>query len=226
MDPRLAEIEILTFDCYGTLIDWERGLREEIAVLREKYRVATSVDTLLAQWEAIQFGLIQGPYLPYRQVLRDSLVQAFAAHDARLSTDDAVRLGKGIGRWPPFPDTCDALTRLATKFKLVILSNIDDDILMQSVAQLGIKFDALFTAQQLQSYKPNPKHFQTAIDWFQLPPERFLHCAFGFKYDQAPALALGMRTVWVKRPGWIKDDKATPTFEVESLAGLAKLLEV
>jgi 2-haloalkanoic acid dehalogenase type II len=188
--------------------------------------VAASVDTLLSEWEAIQFRQIREPYRPYRQILRDSLAETFAAHQVKLSSEEASRLGKQIGHWQPFPDTCDTLQRLATRYKLAILSNIDDDILMQSVSKLGVKFDALFTAQQLQSYKPNPPHFQAALDWFQRPPDHYLHCAFGFKYDQAPALALGMRTVWVKRAGWIKDDQVTPTFEVASLTQLAERLGV
>jgi FMN phosphatase YigB (HAD superfamily) len=89
---------------------------------------------------------------------------------------------------------------------------------------LGVSFAALITAEQVQSYKPKRAHFRAALARFALPSDRFLHCAFGFKYDQAPALSMGMQTVWVKRPGWIRDDEATPTFEVDSLDGLARLL--
>ena len=84
----------------------------------------------------------------------------------------------------------------------------------------------LITAEQVGSYKPNQAHFREALTRFARPADRFLHCAFGFKYDQSPALAMGMQTVWVKRPGWIRDDEATPTFEVDSLIGLAQLLNV
>lgn len=224
MDPRLESVEILTFDCYGTLIDWERGLRQQISLLREQAGLAADVETLLAEWEAIQFRQISGPYRRYREILRDSLSETFAAHGVTLAADDAGRLANTIGNWPPFDDTRAALVRLAARYRLAILSNIDDDILASSVQQLGVHFDALVTAEQLGSYKPNRAHFEAALKRFARPAGRFLHCAFGFKYDQSPALRVGMQTVWVKRPGWIRDDEATPTFEVDSLAGLADLL--
>jgi 2-haloacid dehalogenase len=225
MDPRLASVEILTFDCYGTLIDWESGLRTELSALRERYGVRPSVDRLLAEWEAIQFRQITGPYRTYRKILRASLVETFAAHGVELSGGDADRLGESVGRWRPFADTCDALKRLCQRYRLAILSNIDDDILADSVRLLEVHFDALVTAEQLQSYKPARKHFEAALERFDRPADRFLHCAFGFKYDQTPALAVGMQTVWIKRPGWIRDDEASPTLEVQSLMELADLLE-
>jgi len=226
MDPRLKSIEILTFDCYGTLIDWESGLRAELARLREQYGVSTDADALLAQWEAIQFRQIMGPYRKYRDILRDSLSETFAAHGVLLSPNDADCLGRTIGDWPPFADSRQALRRLAARYQLAILSNIDDDILASSVRQLETNFATLITAEQVGSYKPNRAHFREALARFDRPADRFLHCAFGFKYDQTPALAMGMQTAWVKRPGWIRDDEATPTFEVESLDGLARLLSV
>ncbi|MBL9124183.1 MAG: haloacid dehalogenase type II [Planctomycetaceae bacterium] len=225
MDARLQQVEVLTFDCYGTLIDWEAGLRNELADLRARHGVAASVDELLRRWEAIQFRLIQGPYRRYREILRESLVETFAAQGVALSATEAERLGDTIGSWPPFPDTSAALGRLGARYQLAILSNIDDAILAASVAQLGVSFAELITAEQVGSYKPNPAHFREALRRFDRPAGRFLHCAFGFKYDQSPALARGMQTVWVKRPGWIRDDEATPTFEVDSLAALAELLE-
>ena len=182
------------------------------------------MDTLLAEWEAIQFRQIMGPYRKYREILHDSLKETFAAHGVQLSPDDADCLGRTIGSWPPFADTQQALGRLAAHYQLAILSNIDDCILAASVEQIGIPFAARITAEQVGSYKPNRGHFRAALTRFGRPVDCFLHCAFGFKYDQTPALAMGMQTVWVKRPGWIRDDEATPTFEVESLDGLAELL--
>lgn len=226
MDPRLKAVEILTFDCYGTLIDWESGLRDELDLLRQRYQTTATVDSLLTEWEAIQFGMITGPYRKYREILRDSLRDTFARHGAQLAGADADRLANAIGRWPPFDDTCQSLHRLAARYRLAILSNIDDDILADSVRLLETHFDALVTAEQLQSYKPARRHFEAAIERFGRPAGNFLHCAFGFKYDQAPALATGMQTAWIKRPGWIRDDEAAPTFEAASLAELCELLDV
>lgn len=222
----LDAIEILTFDCYGTLIDWESGIRESLAELRARHGAATPLDALLVEWEAIQFRQIAEPYRPYRNILRTSLTETFAKHGVNLSGAESNLLGERIGRWQPFADSSESLARLKSRYRLAILSNIDDDILAQSVAQLGIEFDELVTAQQVGSYKPRPAHFREALRRFSRPASAFLHCAFGFKYDQTPALAEGMATVWVKRPGWIRDDEAEPTFETNSLAGVARLLGV
>lgn len=225
-DP-LRQVEILTFDCYGTLIDWESGLRRELRDLAGLHGVAVSEDALLDEWEAIQFDLISGSYRPYREVLRESLTATFHRRGVELPRAEADRLGQAIGTWQPFDDAAEVLPRLQARYKLGILSNIDDCMLAQSVARLGIRFDQLVTAQQVKSYKPAAAHFREAMARFGRPAKAFLHCAFGFKYDQTPALAAGMQTVWIKRPGWIRDDEHTvPTYEVADLNELAALLEI
>lgn len=224
MENNLEQVEVLTFDCYGTLIDWESGIRQSLEALRTEHGVEQTVDQLLATWEAIQFEMIRGPYRRYRDILRDSLRETFAKVGVSLSSAEANSLGDHLGTWAPFDDTVESLRRLATRYKLGILSNIDDDLLAHSVQHLGVSFDELITAEQLQSYKPQPAHFEEAIRRFGRPANCFLHGAFGFKYDQAPALAQGMSTAWIKRPGWIRDDVATPTYETDSLAGLVRLL--
>jgi 2-haloacid dehalogenase len=214
---RLDKIEILTFDCYGTLI----GVLGELAA---DHGLDGHVNKMLAEWEAIQFDLITGPWRPYREVLRESLDETFCRHCVVLSADEADLLADRVGTWLPFDDTREALCRLKERYRLAILSNIDDDLLAQSLARMEVSFDALITAEELKSYKPRLAHFEEAIRRFDAPADRFLHCAFGFKYDQAPARAVGMSTVWVKRPGWIRDAPIDPTYEVASLAELVELL--
>lgn len=220
----LSQVEILTFDCYGTLIDWETGLRETITELAQRHQVAAPVDQLLAEWEDIQFTMITGEYRPYREILADSLEQTFARHGCKLNERERDLLGERLPQWPAFADTAASLARLKQKYKLAILSNIDDDLLAGSLPKLGVKFAALVTAEQVFSYKPDKAHFREAMKRLKRPASAFLHCAFGFKYDQRPALELGMQTVWVKRPGWIQDDDAQPTFEAPDLRGLAELV--
>lgn len=222
----LERIQILAFDCYGTLIDWETGIRGVLGQLDAKYGLTVRVDDLLGEWEQIQFEMIAGPWRPYREILHDSLEETFRRHGVALQAGEADMLASQIGTWPPFEDTPGTLARLKTRYKLAILSNIDDQMLASSVAQMGVRFDQLITAEQVKSYKPRPAHFQEALSRFDAPADRFLHCAFGFRYDQTPALAIGMWTAWIKRPGWIRDDQAEPTFELGSLAELAELLEV
>ncbi len=224
MENNLEKVEVLTFDCYGTLIDWESGIRHSLETLRPIHGVEETVDQLLGTWEAIQFEMICGPYRRYRDILRDSLRETFEKVGVSLPTAEADSLSEQLGTWAPFSDTVESLRRLATRYKLGILSNIDDDLLAHSVEYLGVSFDELITAEQLRSYKPRPAHFKEAIRRFGRPAHCFLHCAFGFKYDQAPALDQGMSTAWIKRTGWIRDDVATPTYETDSLAGLVRLL--
>ena len=221
----LTDVEILTFDCYGTLIDWGTGLGEAIAELAERHAVAAPLERLLAEWEAIQFKMISGRYRKYRDILADSLSHTFAVHGIELPAIERHLLGDRLPEWKAFPDTVNSLTRLKRKYKLAILSNIDDDLLAGSLPKLGVEFEELVTAEGVKSYKPNLAHFTEALRRFERPADAFLHCAFGFKYDQRAALAIGMQTMWVKRPGWIRDDDAEPTFETPDLAGLVDLLE-
>lgn len=218
------EISVLTFDCYGTLIDWETGIREVFDRLAARHDPSCDVDRLLARWEAIQFEQIAGPYRRYRDILQDSLRATWAEQDIALDDEESAWLGARLGTWQPFDDTCRSLARLKQDYRLAILSNIDDDLLSQSVARLGVEFDALITAEQVRSYKPRPAHFDEALRRFALPAERFLHVAFGFKYDQRPALERGMLTAWIKRPGWIRDDDAEPTYQSDSLDELTEFL--
>lgn len=220
----LSNVEILTFDCYGTLIDWESGIRASISQLAKQHMLDVPLDALLTEWEAIQFEMISGTYRKYREIMADSLRQTFASHGVDLAADEADSLGMQLPNWSAFADSATSLARLKRRYKLGILSNIDDDLLAGSLPKLGIAFDQLITAEQVQSYKPASAHFEEALQRFDRPAEAFLHCAFGFKYDQRPALEMGMQTVWIKRPGWIRDDEANPTFETSDLAGLADLV--
>lgn len=225
MNP-LETIEILTFDCYGALIDWESGIRDVLGRLAEAHALDVSVDSLLVEWEAIQFEMISGDWRPYREILRDSVEGLFLRHCVTLPIEEAEALGEQIGDWEPFDEAPHALARLGRRYKLAILSNIDDDMLARSVVRIGVPFDELITSEQVRSYKPAPAHFEEALRRFDAPAERFLHCAFGFKYDQTPALAAGMSTAWIRRPRAIRDDRAEPTVEVDSLRQLTELLGV
>lgn len=223
---QLESVEVLTFDCYGTLIDWESGIRRVVIELAEEHGVVEQIEGILVDWESIQFEMIAGEYRPYREILQASLDETFYRYCVTLRSDEADRLGDEMGHWEPFPDVPEALARLGQRYKLAVLSNVDDDTLAQSVKRMGGDFDELITAEQVRSYKPQTAHFEEALRRFGTPAERFLHCAFGFKYDQRPALDSGMLTAWVKRDGWIRDDDVEPTYEVDTVAELAELLGV
>ena len=202
----LKDIQAITFDCYGTLIDWEGGAKQSLRTLLKKRRARDAglfrtecLDELFGAWERAQWARIQQSYAPYRQIAAESLEQVAAEHELPLTGADARAFADSICTWQPFPDTPAALAKLKQKARLGIISNIDDDILAASVARLGVEFDLLVTAEQARAYKPSPLPFQRALERLGLPAEQVAHAAFGFEYDITTASTLGFRTILVRR---------------------------
>jgi 2-haloacid dehalogenase len=219
----------LTFDCYGTLIDWERGILAALRPVLDRHRIALTDDQALELYGEFESAAEAGPYRPYRDVL----AMVMDGFGERLgfapSADERASLAASVGDWPPFPDTVAALRALARRFRLVILSNVDDDLFAGSAKRLGVEFAAVITAQQVGSYKPDPRNFRALLDRLDIPPDRVLHVAQSLFHDIAPAHALGLTTVWVNRrhdrPGSGATPPATarPDLEVPDLATLAHL---
>ena len=217
-----------TFDCYGTLVDWEGGLGTFL------YSLALWTGdpdpppgrVMRERWEAIQFDVIQGDYRPYKEVLAESLRAWCEEHGYTYDDRDAEALVRSMRSWQPFPDTRPALTRVREAgVRLVIVSNTDNDILEHTLRQIEVPFDDTVTAEDVQSYKPADPHFEEALRRIGEPPERVLHVAFGFKYDIGPAQRHGMATAWVNRHGEPKPGVETPDHEWRDLWGLARLAE-
>jgi 2-haloalkanoic acid dehalogenase type II len=193
---------IASFDCYGTLIDWEGGLGSFLYdfALRHEELPSENGDALRRRWEAIQFELIQGPYRPYKAILSDSLRRWAEERGYSCSEDDGVALIRAMRSWQPFHDARPALRRARDAgMALAILSNTDKDIIAHSLRHLEIPFDLIVTAEDCGSYKPSPINFERLLSAIGQPPENVLHVAFGFKYDIGPATRLGMRSAWVNR---------------------------
>lgn len=223
-------IRLITFDCYGTLIDWESGM---LAALRPTFsRNSNTVpdQQLLEQYGEAEAGLEAGPYLPYTQVLSRSVQEMGRRLGVPISAGQGASFAESLTRWEPFPDTVPALQALSRKFHLGIISNIDDDLFAETRKKLGVEFALVVTAQQVQSYKPCFKNFEEALRRSGLPKEQVLHAGQSLYHDIAPANALGIRNVWVNRPsarpgaGAAKPGVATPTYQVSSLAELAVLV--
>jgi 2-haloacid dehalogenase len=214
-----------TFDCYGTLIDWEGGLGAFLydQALRSRDERANGRE-LRERWEAIQFEVIQGDYRPYRDVLAESLRLLAAERGWPYSDEDGKALARSMRSWQPFADTAPALRRAREAgIKLVIVSNTDRDIIEHSLRHIEVPFDAVVTAEDVGSYKPALPHFERALEVTGLAPEQILHVAFGFKYDIGPAQQLGFRSAWVNRHGEPKPGPASPDLEWPDLWGLAEL---
>ena len=221
--------DALTFDCYGTLIDWEAGI---LAALREAIGDAaaeTTDDRLLEAFAGHEAPLEAGPYLRYREILSRAVTGVAAEFGAAPSADAIARFAGSVGDWPAFSDTAAALARLHTRFRLGVITNCDDDLFGASNRRLGVTFDWIVTAQQAGSYKPDPRNFELAFERLGLPRKRILHVAQSLFHDHVPARALGLSTVWVDRrhskPGFgaTPPADAVPDLTVPDMRTLADL---
>jgi 2-haloacid dehalogenase len=216
-----------TFDCYGTLIDWEGGLGTFLYdyALRQRDDRSNGRE-LRERWEAIQFEVIQGEYRRYADVLAESLRLLAAERGWPYDDEDGKALARSMRSWQPFPDTGPALRRAhAAGLKLIIVSNTDRDILEHSVRQMEVPIEAAVTAEDVGSYKPALPHFERALEVAGAPADQILHVAFGFKYDIGPAQELGFRSAWVNRRGDPRPGPAVPDLEWRDLWGLAELAD-
>lgn len=221
--------EVLTFDCYGTLINWEAGILPVLhRVLAAHGKKADDV-TLLKLYGDFEELSEQGEFHPYRTVL-ESVVRRFGANMGFSPTnEEAAALPNSLPSWKPWPDTVEALRKLKTRFRLAILSNVDDDLFAATRPQLGVDFDEVITAQQAKAYKPSHKMFELALSRVGAPAHRILHVGQSIYHDVIPAQALGLATVWVNRPsarpgiGAVKAADAKPDWTVTELKDLADL---
>jgi 2-haloacid dehalogenase len=220
------EITVATFDCYGTLIDWEGGLGSFLYELarRKGDQHPGSGRELRERWEQLQFERIGGPYRRYREVLAASLSAWCEERGYRCGPEDGAALARSMESWQPFPDTVPALRAAqAAGLRLWIVSNTDRAIMAHTLRQLEVEFEGVTVAEDVRAYKPSAVPFEAALEQIGEPPERILHVAFGFKYDIATAAKLGMRTAWVNRGGEKRPGDALPDKEWTDLWPLANL---
>jgi len=222
-----TRFEILTFDCYGTLINWEAGILPALRRILSAHGKKMDDATLLKLYGDFELRAEQAKFRPYREVL-ESVVRQFAAELQFTTTAEEVRsLPDSLPTWKPWPDSVTALRHLKTRFRLAILSNVDDDLFALTRPQLEVDFDEVITAQQAHAYKPSLKLFELALSRIQAPAHRVLHVGQSIYHDVIPAQALGLATVWVNRPsarpgvGAVKAAEAKPDLTVTSLAELA-----
>jgi 2-haloacid dehalogenase len=223
-------IRLITFDCYGTLIDWENGMLAALRPLFSRDGRRVSDLQILELYGEIEAGLEAGPYLSYRQVLAEAAREIGRRVGTEISAEAGSAFAESLTRWEPFIDTVPALQSLAKQFRLGIISNVDDDLFAETRKMLPIEFDFVVTAQQVQSYKPSHRNFEEAIRRSDLSKDQILHAGQSLYHDIAPANALGIQNVWVNRPsirpgsGAARAGTASPNYEVRSLAELSALL--
>lgn len=200
---RLTDFKALTFDCYGTLIDWETGMVEALRPLTSRVATPLARNAVLeahARHEAAQE--VQTPGKPYRELLAVVYKRLAEEWDVAAPWSECLAYGRSIGDWPAFPDSADALKYLKQHYKLVILSNVDNESFGTSNQKLGVSFDAIYTAEDIGSYKPSPANFTYMLrnlETLGVRREEILHTAESLFHDHKPANDIGLSSCWIWR---------------------------
>jgi len=204
------DFEVLIFDCYGTLIDWECGILSGIKPILSNHNIDLDDDQILELYAGIEVKIENENYINYKNVLR-RVVQEFGKKlNFKPNSYEIDCILKTFDSWLPFPDTVDALKKLKEKFKLAILSNVDDDLFTISAKHLEVKFNYIITAEQVESYKPSLNNFKFAINKIGIPQDKIIHIAQSLYHDIIPAKELGLFTIWINRRKGKKGFGATP----------------
>jgi len=232
---KLTDFKVLTFDCYGTLIDWETGILSGLRLLVEKAAITPPNDQILeifAQNESAQE--LETPAMPYSRLLSIVYKRIARTWGVAVTNEEANSFGASIPDWPEFPDSVGALQYLKKHYKLVILSNVDRISFRASNTRLQVAFDAVYTAQDIESYKPSPRNFEYMLqrlrEDFALEKTDVLHTAQSLFHDHVPANRFGLASAWIDRrhaeSGWgaTKRPPGTPTydFRFDSMAALVE----
>lgn len=232
--PRFADYDALTFDCYGTLVDWERGIVAALEPWRRRVRLEADDETLLVAFgEAESRFEAAHPDMLYSELLAEVQKDLGKRFDAPVSEAEARDFGQSVKDWPAFPDSAEALAYLKQHHKLAILSNVDRASFAHSAKKLGVAFDLVVTAQDVGSYKPALAHFHLGLDTLAglgVPRAKVLHVAQSLFHDHVPAKKVGLPTVWINRRRGTGAEGATPPagavkpdLEVPSMAALVEL---
>jgi len=224
-----SSIRIITFDCYGTLIDWESGILSAVRPILSSHGAELSDADILGLYGELEADAEAGEFRPYREVL-SGVVRGFGERlGFQASVAEQNSLPDSLAHWRPFPDTVAALRQLHARFQLGIISNVDDDLFAATAPQLQTDFNFVTTAGQARAYKPSHKIFQLAQKKSGIPVAQWLHAGQSLYHDLVPAKALGIATAWVNRAsarpgaGAAKKASAEPDAKIATLQELADL---
>lgn len=206
MGRSLAEFELLSFDCYGTLIDWETGIWDALQPLLARHGGGLARHRALADFGRHESRIqAERPTLQYPEVLAAVHADLAAANGLETTAELDRAFGQSVPHWPAFADSAEALRSLARRYRLVILSNVDRASFAASERKLGVRFDTVYTAEDIGAYKPSPRNFQYLVEHvrqdFGLGPEAILHTAQSLFHDHVPARAIGLANAWIDRQG-------------------------
>ncbi len=214
----------LSFDCYGTLIDWEKGMRDAFQRVISRHSLSVDVEQMVRRYIEIELEVEGETYRKYKDVLRISTRKLLEEMGVEPSIDEENVLVETLPRWPPFPETREALRRLQEKgLKLIILSNVDDDLIKGSVELIGVEFDDIITAEQTRSYKPAHGHWIRMLEAHKLEKEQVIHVGASYVHDIVPASNLGFKTVWINRKNETPKVRPVHSYEFPDLSPLPTL---
>jgi len=223
--PLPKDVKFVTYDCYGTLIDWETGVYEAFQKEADRDGFTINRDQLVPRFIEIQREIQSGSYELYAEVLRRTAVKVAAEMDWELESSRAQFLPDSVPRWLPFRETNAQLERFAKKYEVGILANIDDKLLGATRRHLRGDVDLVVTAQQVRSYKPDPAHFRECARRIEKKKKNWVHIGSGYPTDVEPCLAQKVAVIWVNRHGYeLEPGQKKPTAEVKSFREAGKLL--
>ncbi|MDD5921748.1 MAG: haloacid dehalogenase type II [Eubacteriales bacterium] len=220
----------VSFDNFGTIIDWEGEIAKWFeGFMQRKGYDAYPAKVVQRRWEEIQFVYIQIEYKPYFTVLQETMKLTCNEFGIPYTKQDAEEFAESMGHWQPFPDSHDALLELKKYTKITLITNTDNDIIKESVKQIGVEFDDIVTAEMAGAYKPSYKGFELSQKRLGLTAHDILHAGFGFKYDIVPGTRLGYQTAWINRQGEARPLNVWETVmtgDLKTFAQVIKLLAI
>lgn len=215
----------ITFDCYGTLIDWEGGIRTAVKKLTDKNGFNLSLDGISDKYIKVELQVEAEQYRKYHEILQLSTKKLFKQEGFDVSDEDALEFADSIYSWQPFPETHDVLAELKqNSYKLIILSNIDNEIIKRSIEVMGIDFDGVVTAEEVGSYKPAHGHWEEMLRRFNAQKEEVLHVAASYIHDIIPAKEQGFDAIWINRNSEKPTREIKPNLEFKDLRPLPNAL--
>ncbi len=233
----LTDFDALSFDCYGTLIDWEAGIAAGLRPWAEAHGLTMSDEELLTAYSKHEARAEEEhPADVYPLILARAMRDLGAELGVPVTDAEAERFGASVPDWPAFPDSAEALARLAERYKLIILSNVDRESFAGSNKRLGVTFTSIITAQDVGSYKPSPRNFDALaaeVERLGIGEGKLLHVAQSLFHDHVPAKSAGLPTVWINRrhdnPGWGATPEppasVTPDWIFTSMAAFADAVD-
>jgi 2-haloacid dehalogenase len=216
--------KFLTFDCYGTLIDFD--MDNFIVDYLGPRLDGIDVDHFVREFSKIRFEETLEPYRHYRELLPRSLLKAMSKFGLDYHDQDGAAIVAAVPTWGPFPEVPGVLDRIRKYCKIVIMSNTDDDLIVGNLEKIGVPFDRVITAQQAKAYKPSKAMFDFALKELGCEVTDILHVAQGYEYDIVPTRKFGWTNVWINRYDFIAEEAYRPNYELSDLSGLPELLNI